>query len=109
MSRPLVTGLAAVLLAALAPAQPPAADKFAKWEKEIARIEKRLKEDPPAKGGVAFAGSSSIRLWDLKKSFPELNAANLGFGGSQVPDNTHFAPRILLPLEPRTVVFYAGD
>ena len=58
---------------------------------------------------AAFAGSSSVRLWDLKKSFPDLNAVNLGFGGSQIPDSTHFAPRLLFPLEPKAVVFYAGD
>ncbi len=85
------------------------ADPFAKWEKEVAAIEKRLKETPPAKGGVVFAGSSSIRLWDLKKSFPDLNAVNAGFGGSQIPDSTHFAPRLILPHEPKAVVFYAGD
>jgi lysophospholipase L1-like esterase len=84
-------------------------DPFAKWEKEIVAIEKRLKDAPPAKGGVVFAGSSSIRLWDLKKSFPDLNAVNVGFGGSQIPDSTHFAPRIILPHEPRAIVFYAGD
>jgi lysophospholipase L1-like esterase len=85
------------------------AKRFARWEKEITAIEKRLKEHPPAKGGVAFVGSSSIRLWNLKKSFPDLNAINLGFGGSEMRDSTHFAPRILLPLDPRAIVVYAGD
>lgn len=96
-------------LLALALAQPPAADPFAKWEKEIAAVEKRLKANPPKPGAVFFAGSSSIRLWDLKKSFPDLAAVNVGFGGSRIPDSTHFAPRILLPYRPRAVVFYAGD
>src|SRR5690348_16061542 len=104
MFRPLVAVLV-VTVCALAQS----GDRFARWEKEVAGIEKRLAADPPKKGGVAFAGSSSVRLWDLKKSFPDLDAANLGFGGSQIPDSTHFAPRILLPLEPRAVVFYAGD
>jgi lysophospholipase L1-like esterase len=58
---------------------------------------------------VVFAGSSSIRLWDLGKSFPDLTAVNAGFGGSEVRDSTHFAPRVVLPPEPRAVVFYAGD
>jgi len=88
---------------------PPAADRFARWEREIAAIEKRLTENPPPKGGVAFAGSSSIRLWDLKKSFPGRNVVNVGFGGSEIRDCTHFAPRILVPLEPKTIVFFAGD
>src|SRR5262245_7628741 len=88
--------------------QPPA-DPFAKWEKEVSAIEKRHKETPPKKGGIVFAGSSTIRLWDVKKSFPDWDVANCGFGGNQVRDNTHFAPRLILPLEPRAIVFYAGD
>lgn len=100
----LLAGLSASHLAAQSPA-----DRFARWEPEIVAIEKRLKETPPPKGGVAFAGSSSIRLWDLKKSFPDRNVVNVGFGGSEVRDTTHFAGRILVPFEPKTIVFYAGD
>jgi lysophospholipase L1-like esterase len=87
--------------------QPPL--KYLRWEAEVRGIEKRLAEAPPAKGGVVFAGSSSIRLWDLKKPFPDLSASNVGFGGSQIQDCTHFAPRLVLPHEPKAVVFYAGD
>jgi lysophospholipase L1-like esterase len=110
MFRPLLAGLlAAFAVSGCAPAQTAGPDRAARWEKDVIAIEKRLRKDPPAAGGVAFVGSSSIRLWDLKKSFPDLDAVNLGFGGSQVPDQTHYAPRLVLPLEPRAVVFYAGD
>ena len=64
---------------------------------------------PPAKGGVLFVGSSSIRFWDLEKHFPEFEPLNRGFGGSQVADSLHFAERIVLPYEPRIIVMYAGD
>ncbi|MBL8866224.1 MAG: hypothetical protein KF873_14295 [Gemmataceae bacterium] len=84
-------------------------ESFERWEKEIAGIEKRLAAAPPAKGGVVFAGSSSIRLWNLEKSFPGKGYVNVGFGGSEIRDTTHFAARILLPLEPKAIVFYAGD
>ena len=87
----------------------PDAERAAKWEKEIVAIEKRLAEKPPAKGSVFFAGSSTMRLWDVKKAFPELNSNNVGFGGSDIRDSTTFAARILLPFEPKTIVFYAGD
>lgn len=87
--------------------QPPL--KYLRWEKEVAGIEKRLADKPPAKGGVVFAGSSSIRLWDVAKAFPDLPAVNVGFGGSQIPDCTFFVARLVAPLEPKTVVFYAGD
>lgn len=87
--------------------QPPL--KYLRWEGEIRGIEKRLADQPPAKGGVVFAGSSSIRLWDVAKAFPDVPAANVGFGGSQIPDCTQFVRRLVVPLEPKTVVFYAGD
>jgi lysophospholipase L1-like esterase len=96
------------LLLALFLIQPPA-DPFAKWEKEVSAIEKRHTDAPPKKGGIVFAGSSTIRLWDVKKSFPDWDVANCGFGGNQIRDNTHFAARLIFPLEPRAVVFYAGD
>jgi lysophospholipase L1-like esterase len=96
------------LALALVVAQPPA-DPFAKWEKEVAGIEKRLAANPPKPGGVLFAGSSTIRLWDTKAAFPDLAPTNVGFGGSQIPDSTHFAGRLILPHKPATIVFYAGD
>ena len=102
------------LLLLLAPqpevAPPPRpVDPFAKWEKNIAAIEKRLAAAPPKPGGVFFAGSSSIVQWDLNKSFPDGGYVNVGFGGSVIADNTHFAPRIVTPHKPGTIVFYAGD
>ncbi len=72
-------------------------------------FEKADKADPPPKGGLVFIGSSSIRKWDLAKSFPDLHAVNRGFGGSQISDSIRYADRILIPLKPKTVVLYAGD
>src|SRR5262245_49497959 len=96
------------VLAAPALSQSPKdADRFARWEKEIAALEKKQVESPPEKGGIVFAGSSTIRLWDLTTAFPK--ATNSGFGGSEIRDVTHFADRIILRHEPRAVVFYAGD
>lgn len=84
-------------------------DPFAKWESAIAAFEEQDREQLPAPGGIVFVGSSSIRLWDLERDFPGLPAINRGFGGSQVVDSTHFAPRIVIPYQPRIVVLYAGD
>ena len=99
--------LLAILLFTVGTAR--ADEPVSKWEKEIAGIEKRLKDAPPKPGGAVFAGSSSIRLWDLKKSFPDRGFTNVGFGGSEVRDSTAFAARIILPYEPSAIVFYAGD
>src|SRR5262245_678849 len=96
-------------------AQPPVApppreaDPFAKWEKNIVAIEKRLTATPPKPGAVFFVGSSSIVQWDVKKWFPDATHVNVGFGGSVIADSMHFAPRIITPHKPSTIVFYAGD
>lgn len=108
--------LAPLFLFLVAHAQPPEVappprpvDPFAKWEKNIAAHEKQLATAKPKPGAVFFAGSSSIVQWDLKKSFPDAGYVNVGFGGSVIVDSTHFAPRILTPYKPGTIVFYAGD
>lgn len=81
----------------------------ARWEKEVSAIENRQAENRPAKGGIVFAGSSTVRLWDLARSFPDWRATNSGFGGSEIRDVTHFADRLIFKHEPRAIVFYAGD
>lgn len=85
------------------------ADDFSRWEKAISAFEQMDERNAPATGGIVFVGSSSIRLWDLKESFPEERAINRGFGGSHLADAVHFAERIILKHRPRTVVVYAGD
>jgi lysophospholipase L1-like esterase len=82
---------------------------FARWEKDIAAFEKQDREKAPPKDPIVFVGSSSIRLWNLSKSFPDLPVLNRGFGGSHMADVVHFAPRIVLKYEPRLIVLYAGD
>jgi lysophospholipase L1-like esterase len=82
---------------------------FAHWEKAIAAFEKQDRAKPPPKDAILFVGSSSIRLWDLPRSFPDRQVINRGFGGSEIADSVHFAPRILLKYRPRLIVFYAGD
>ena len=85
---------------------PPAPSK---WEKTIVAFEAEDKKHPPPPGAALFVGSSSIRLWDLKKSFPELATINRGVGGSQMGDAAQFARRIVTPYKPRVVVLYEGD
>jgi lysophospholipase L1-like esterase len=84
-------------------------DSAAKWEAEIQKFEAADKEHPPEEGGVLFVGSSSIRLWDVENSFPELKPLNRGFGGSQYSDVVHYAERIVVTYKPRVIVLYSGD
>lgn len=82
---------------------------FARWEKSIAAFEKQDAASAPPQGGCLFVGSSSIRLWPLKESFPEAPVINRGFGGSQIIDSVHFCEQLVLKHKPHTVLLYAGD
>lgn len=80
-----------------------------RWESSIAAFEAQDAKTPPPKRGVLFLGSSSIRLWNVQKSFPGLPVINRGFGGSQIVDSVTYAERIAIPYQPKVIVFYAGD
>ncbi len=72
---------------------------FAEWDSKNA-----VPAEP-----VLFVGSSSIRLWRTRECFPDLPVINRGFGGSHISDVVSFADRIVLPYQPKVIVFYAGD
>lgn len=86
-----------------------AASPSRRWETTIEKLEARDRRHPPPREGILFAGSSSIRLWDLQRWFPGMPVVNEGFGGSKIADSTFYADRIIIPHRPRTVVLYAGD
>lgn len=107
----LSTVLYCLQIAAPAEAPKPAAkaDAFANWEKEIAAMETADKANPVPKGAVVFVGSSTIRLWTtLAQDYPQHLVINRGFGGSQIVDATHFAPRIVFPGAPGVIFLRSG-
>jgi hypothetical protein len=82
---------------------------FAQWEGEIAAFEQSDITNPPPKGAIEFLGSSMIRRWStLAQDFPGQPVFNRGFGGSEIVDSTHFAPRVIFPYAPRMIFFRAG-
>jgi hypothetical protein len=81
----------------------------AKWKSELERIAANDKAHPPEPGGIIFVGSSSIRMWDLEKSFPGKGYVNHGFGGTEIVDSTYYFDQLVGKFRPRLVVFYAGD
>jgi lysophospholipase L1-like esterase len=87
----------------------PVAAQTDRWEKDIAAFEAADRVALPPKGEIVFVGSSTIRLWDLAASFPDLKTINRGFGGSEMADSTRYVDRIVVPYSPRIVVVYAGD
>ena len=79
------------------------------WEPSIRSFEKVDQESPPSKNSILLTGSSSIRKWNLKESFPGKPMINRGFGGSELSDAILYFDRIVLPHRPRVIFLYAGD
>lgn len=91
------------------PTPTPTAPPAEKFEQEILAFEAQDAAQPPEKGAILFVGSSSIRLWkSLAADFPHHRVLNRGFGGSIISHSLHYADRIIIPYQPRMVVFYAG-
>ena len=80
-----------------------------RWESTVAAFEAADRVSPPPKGEIVFAGSSSIRRWDVSASFPDLKIINRGISGSELADTVRYVDRLVIPYEPRLVVVYAGD
>ncbi|QDS98018.1 SGNH/GDSL hydrolase family protein [Adhaeretor mobilis] len=104
-----LTSLALLLAVSIATAESPT--KSARWAKAMETFAAEDAKHPTDPGGVVFVGSSSIRLWDLPKSFPDLKppALNRGFGGSQLEDSIRHLELLVLKHKPRLVFIYAGD
>lgn len=61
---------------------------------------------------IVFYGSSSIVLWStLEKDFSNVkyNIINRGFGGSTLKQCLEQFKRVILPLDPRLLILYAGE
>jgi len=81
-----------------------------RFEKEIRQFERSAQKNPPHKGAIVFVGSSSITGWKtLKKDMAPLKVINRGFGGSQAADAVYYVDRIVIPYQPKKIVFYEGD
>ncbi|TWU29657.1 SGNH/GDSL hydrolase family protein [Bythopirellula polymerisocia] len=80
-----------------------------RFQADIDSFETNDNSSPPRQIKVVFVGSSSIRMWNLQKSFPGMEFLNRGFGGSEIADSTHYFNELIGKHHPRLVVFYAGD
>jgi len=80
------------------------------FEEELIALENKIKNKTAESELIAFYGSSSIRLWNsLSQDLAPFKSINLGFGGSTIQDCTRQAERVLYPLNPAKIYFYAGD
>ena len=81
-----------------------------RFDASIAGFETSDRANPQEPGGVVFTGSSSMVFWQSAGAdMAPLPIINRGFGGSVIPQATHYASRIIHPYEPRAVVLYSGD
>ena len=98
-----------VLVLAVVATPPARGQSIDRWEREVAAFEAADRAVAPAKGEIVFVGSSTIRLWDLAASFPDLKTINRGIISSEMSDAVRLVDRIVTPYAPRIVVVYAGD
>lgn len=82
----------------------------APFQNEIDAFKAKDATAMPAKGGILFIGSSSLRKWtDLEKVYAKYGAINRGFGGSTLANAIYYADDIIFPYQPRQIVIYSGE
>ncbi len=85
------------------------APQIPRFENQILEFESQDAVSFPPKDATLFVGSSSIRLWkSLQVDFPEFDVINRGFGGSRTHEVLYYFDRIVLPYNPKTIVYFAG-
>ena len=81
------------------------------FDNEIREFKNQDSISMPAKNGILFIGSSSIRKWtDLEKRFADKPIIRRGVGGctlEQLVD--YYTPYIMYPYHPRKIFIYAGE
>ncbi|MHA6765755.1 GDSL-type esterase/lipase family protein [Sphingobium ummariense] len=85
------------------------ADPVFPFSNEVEAFAKANESGEPLRDATLFLGSSSIRLWNIHGSFPDIGTVNRGFGGATTPDVLHYYSRLLPRAKPRSVVVYVGE
>jgi lysophospholipase L1-like esterase len=77
---------------------------------QIASFFKEDKTNPPPKNAILFIGSSIFRQWThLKEQMAPLPVFNRAFGGSRTDEVLHQVKTLVIPHEPRIIVYYCGS
>ncbi len=79
------------------------------WYEAEVRLLETARASHPILHPPVFYGSSSIRLWDTLAEDIDPSILNLGFGGSTLEACDHFFSRLIPPVQPRSLLLYAGD
>jgi lysophospholipase L1-like esterase len=79
------------------------------YERDVCELTAHLAARPVADAAVLY-GSSSIRLWTtMAADLKDERAVNAGFGGSTLEACAFFFEQIVPPLQPASLLVYAGD
>lgn len=79
------------------------------YEAEVRVLEAAAAQQPKGSHPPVFYGSSSIRLWETLGEDVGRCVLNLGFGGSTLEACDYFFGRLVPPVNPRSLLLYAGD
>ncbi|HMV46373.1 MAG TPA: GDSL-type esterase/lipase family protein [Blastocatellia bacterium] len=81
-----------------------------RYEKDIEAFLAADQTAPPQKGQILFIGSSIFRLWkNLKEQMAPLPVFNRAYGGSRTADILFYMDKVVLPYEPKIIVYYCGS
>jgi lysophospholipase L1-like esterase len=83
------------------------------FESQVCRFETLDSQNHFWPGGIVFYGDSDISRWRdhgiFERDFSEPEIHNRGFGGARTWETLIYLERLLKKLDPRLVVFCAGD
>ena len=80
------------------------------YQEEIERLAQLPVAPTKTRPRVVFYGSSTFTRWpELARCFPQIDALNLGFGGSTLAACAWFFQQLVLPHQPDALLIYAGD
>lgn len=79
------------------------------YEADVKALERCSAKHTKGANPPVFYGSSSIRMWDTLAEDFDPRVLNLGFGGSTLEACDYFFSRLIPPVNPRSLLLYAGD
>jgi lysophospholipase L1-like esterase len=100
---------ASLMAQAATPAGAPPGQQI-RFQEQIQAFLDQDRTSPPPQEGILFIGSSIFRQWtNVKEHMAPLPVFNRAFGGSRTWEILHYMDRIVLPYQPRIIVFYCGS
>ena len=81
-----------------------------RFDDDIEQFVQQDKISFPPTDEFLFIGSSSIRLWrTLKEDMKPLKVINRGFGGAHTKHINRHLDKIVLPYQPKAIIFFCGS